>query len=289
MAGTSVIHGNHGVREPKETMILPPGTILQLLYLKERLRRQPRATFIEIGVGTGYYSKCLLAMGWTGVGYDIDEVSVAKARALNAEAVSSGRYRVVAGDWLRANEAPKVELILSAMVLEHLYERDSVRFLEVCAQHLAPGGKCIFFVPGSPLDWGIEDEIAGHYRRYTQAELKKEIESAGLIVRHIAGLNYPISNVLLPLSNYLTYRTENQKRRLPMLERTKLSGRRNVPGKTHMPAFMSLFVNRWALYPFHLLQKVFSGAERALVIYVECEPSRDETPPGGETRRVPAS
>jgi len=259
-----------------DSLTLPPGTILQLLYLEKRLMHQPCGTFIEVGVGLGHYSACLLAMGWTGMGYDIDEVSVAKASARNSAAVASGRYRVVASDWLQADGASTVDLILAAMVLEHFNDQDRFLFLQACARHLAPGGNCIFLVPGSPRDWGIEDEIAGHYRRYTQADLKKMLGSAGWIVRHVAGLNYPISNLLLPLSNYLTRRSENQKRRLTMQERTKLSGRRSVLGKTHTPLFMSLFVNRLTLYPFHLLQKIYRNAERAHVIYVECAPRRSD-------------
>ncbi len=237
---------------------------------------QPRGTFIEVGVGWGHYSECLLAMGWTGKGYDLDEVSVANARARNSAAVASGRYQVVAGDWLQANETSTVDLILAAMVIEHLNDQDRLLFLQACARHLGPDGICIFLVPGSPRDWGIEDEIAGHYRRYTQGELKKMLESTGWVVRHVSGLNYPVSNILLPLSNYLTRRSENENRRLTMMERTKLSGRRSVPGKTHTPSFMSLFVNRRTLYPFHLLQKICRDAERALVIYVECAPRRGD-------------
>jgi SAM-dependent methyltransferase len=213
-------------------------------------------------------------MGWRGIGYDVDELSLAHAKASNSAAVEQGLYRLKAGDWLQADEAPRVDLILAGMVLEHLDDSARSVFLEVCGRHLTSNGRCIFLVPGSPRDWGIEDEIAGHYRRYTREELSGFIESMGWIVHDVAGLNYPLSNLMLPISNWLTRRSEAYKRDFSMTERTRLSGRRIVPGKTHLPDSMSLLVNRWTMYPFHWLQKLFRDADRALVLYIECEPRR---------------
>lgn len=242
------------------------------MYLEERLRQRSPGTFIEVGVGSGHYSACLVAMGWRGIGYDVDEVSLSNAESVNRAAVARGVYELKKGDWLRVDETMRVDLILAGMVLEHIEDSARDDFLAACRRHLASGGRCIFLVPGSPRDWGIEDEIAGHYRRYTPAELREFLESRGWIIHDLAGLNYPLSNLMLPFSNWLTRRSEGYKRQFTMQERTKLSGRRSVPGKTHLPDRMSLLVNRWTMYPFHWLQKLFRNSDRALVLYVECEP-----------------
>lgn len=250
-------------------MILPPGTILQLMYLKERLRARPPGSFIEIGVGEGTLSACLLSLGWSGVGYELDAESAARAQSLNQVAVDHGRYRVSTGDWLRRPGAGRADLILSSMVLEHLSDADEALYLRRCHEHLSPDGTAILFVPGSPRDWGIEDETAGHQRRYAYAPLRGVLEREGWSVKHMAGLTFPLSNVALPLSNYLVRRAEAQKKALTPMERTRLSGRREIMGKTRFPGIAGLLLNEYALYPFHLLQKLCSRAERALVIYVE--------------------
>lgn len=47
-------------------MILPPGTILQQMYFKERLRALSCGRFVEVGAGQGVVSKTLLDLGWSG-------------------------------------------------------------------------------------------------------------------------------------------------------------------------------------------------------------------------------
>jgi SAM-dependent methyltransferase len=250
-------------------MVLPPGTILQLMYLKERLHRVRPGSFVEVGVGRGHLSACQLALGWHGTGYERDAESANAARETNRDALAVGRYRLIDGSWLDAPSGPKVDLVLSSMVLEHLSEADESRYLRRCREALAPGGMGILLVPASPPDWGIEDETAGHYRRYTYARLDELLRRERWSVRHMAGLTYPLSNVLLPLSNYLVRRHEGHKRGLSMQDRTAASGKRAVPGKTLFPRFMGLALNEITMYPFHLLQKLCSRASRALVIYVE--------------------
>jgi SAM-dependent methyltransferase len=253
-------------------MVLPPGTILQFMYLEERLRRLQAGSFVEAGVGRGHLSARLLTLGWQGAGYEMDRESAHAARAVNRDAIAAGRYRVIEGSWLDALPGPKVDLVLSSMVLEHLSEADELRYLRRCREVLAPDGTGILLVPGSPPDWGIEDETAGHYRRYTYARLDELLRSERWSVRHMAGLTYPLSNALLPLSNYLVRRHESHKRGLSMQERTAASGKREVPGKTRFPGFMGLALNEITMYPFHLLQKLCTRARRALVIYVEFAP-----------------
>ncbi|NIK73603.1 2-polyprenyl-3-methyl-5-hydroxy-6-metoxy-1,4-benzoquinol methylase [Thermonema lapsum] len=56
---------------------LPPGNILQNLYLRERLEFYSKSLsekkFLEIGSGKGYVSSVFLKMGWKGIGIDLNE------------------------------------------------------------------------------------------------------------------------------------------------------------------------------------------------------------------------
>ena len=253
-------------------MILPPGTILQLMYLKERLRDLPPGRFAEIGVGHGHLSACLLAMGWRGTGFELDPDSSRAANERNSDAVASGRYQVRNVDWLETDPDAPVDLLVSCMVLEHFDDAGEALYLEQCRQWLSARGLGILLVPGSPEDWGIEDDIAGHYRRYSRESLETRLTSLGWRVQHIAGLTFPLSNVLLPVSNLLVRRAEATRQAWSMADRTLASGKRTVAGKTSFPDWVGLVLNEVVMYPLHQVQKLFRGAKRALVLYTEFVP-----------------
>jgi SAM-dependent methyltransferase len=254
--------------------VLPPGTILQLLYLKERLRGLSAGRFLEVGVGAGLISRVLLARGWTGVGYDLGDAALEQARENNEAAVAGGRYTLRHADWLRAPDDAPVDLVISAMVLEHLADNDEEAYFRKAERQLRAGGRAIFFVPASPDAWGVEDEVAGHVRRYTAEGFRRRAEELGWRCDHLAGLTFPLSNLLLPLSNALVSRQERAALALAPGERTVRSGDRHVTLKTAYPPPFRLILNEAVLYPFHLMQKAFRSSSRALILYAECLPAR---------------
>jgi SAM-dependent methyltransferase len=258
-------------------MILAPGTILQRMYVKERLKKRRPGTFIEVGVGQGLLSSALLDLGWTGFGLEVDAAAANTARLNNASAIETGRYSVLEADWIGASSLDAsipagVDLIISSMVLEHLNDEGEQEYFARCAKHLTPRGVCIALVPASMRAWGIEDDIAGHHRRYSFSRFEEMLPRLGWRLDHVAGLTFPLSNVLLPISNWLVARSESEKRRLDMAARTRASGRRKVYFKTVFPQFAGAILNEAVMYPFHLLQKAFLRSQHALVIYVECVP-----------------
>ena len=253
--------------------VAPPGTILQRLFLRERLRAVPPGRFVEIGVGTGGLSHELLRLGWHGEGWDLSEEAVARSTATNAGAVDEGRYSVRRGDWLE-EPGGKADLVASSMVIEHLPDEREARYFERCREVLSERGRAVVLVPASPQHWGIEDEIAGHKRRYTREGLTARLDEFGFDIEHIAGLTFPVSNVLLPISNALVHRSEGHKRALTEEERTRQSGTRDVAFKTTFPRALGLVLNERTLYPLHLVQKAARRSERALVLYAEATPRR---------------
>jgi SAM-dependent methyltransferase len=256
-------------------MILPPGTILQRMYLRDRLARLPAGRFVEVGVGGGHVTALLLERGWSGIGYEPSPVAAHEAAARLREPIEQGRFRLEVADWLGAPPAGQSsDLVISSMVLEHLSPADELRYLQRCERELSAGGLAVLLVPGSPAHWGIEDELAGHYRRYTADSIRSLLMDAGWDVGHVAGLTFPVSNVLLRVSNYLVAREEGHKRGLSRSERTASSGHRAVPFKTVFPSGLGLVLNEAVLYPLHLLQKAMRHRPDALVLYVEARPAR---------------
>lgn len=259
-------------------MILPPGTILQRMYLRERLAHMTPGRFVEVGVGGGSMTEVLLERGWTGIGYEPSEEAARAGAARLARYIRQGRFTLEERDWLTSPAAPAADLVMSSMVLEHLSDSDERRYFQRCEQTLGAGGLAILFVPASPAHWGIEDEVAGHYRRYTAEQMRTMLRELGWEPSHLAGLTFPVSNLLLSASNALVARNESYKRGLTMVERTRRSGHREVPLKTAFPRVFGLVLNELVLYPAHVLQKLARRHPAALVLYVEARPVR--------TRRV---
>jgi SAM-dependent methyltransferase len=243
------------------------------MYLRERLARLPAGHFVEIGPGKGDVTNLLLNLGWRGELYDLSEETGEHLRKRFAREIAEGRLTVNIQDFLQVDQGEISDLVISCMVMEHLDEANETGFMNRAIRRLRPGGKLMGLVPASPEHWNIEDEIAGHYRRYTRRRIDELCESTGWSLEHVAGLTYPISNILLPLSNFLVKMAERNKTKLSMLERTRKSGHRNVLFKTNFPSLFSLFLNEYTFSPLNFLQKYFSQTENALVILFEATPN----------------
>lgn len=253
-------------------VVLPPGTILQLMYLREQLRKLSAGRFVEIGPGSGEITSVLLVAGWTGSAYDLEPKTIQRLSARFAGEIAAGRLTVINDDYLTAPDVTEVDLVISCMVMEHLSDDSQLAFMTKSASKLRAGGRMIGLVPASPGHWGIEDDVSGHCRRYTRSTLRELLAANGWKLTHIAGLTFPISNLLLPISNFLVNRQERGSLALSPLEQTKRSGDRQVRFKTHYPPLLGIVLNEFAIAPLHALQKVFAGSERALVLYFEAEP-----------------
>ena len=254
--------------------VLPPGTLLQLMYLQERLAHRQPGRFIEIGPGSGEITRLLLDYGWSGCSYDLEEKTITSLKNRFAKEISEKRFVAIHGDYTAADpSAEKVDLVISCMVMEHLEDDAERAYMAKSAACLNSSGVMIGLVPASPAHWGIEDDIAGHCRRYTKETLQRLVGGNGWTLQHVAGLTFPVSNLLLPISNFLVNRSERSKLTLSALERTKHSGRRQVNFKTHFPSMLGLLLNKVTMFPLHLLQKLFSGSQSALVLYFEAQPA----------------
>lgn len=253
---------------------LPPGTILQLMYLRERLAAVAPGRFVEVGPGAGHITALLLETGWIGDVFDLEAQTVDGLRQRFREAIEANRLQVHQADFVTQGErlAGAVDMVISCMVMEHLDDAQETSFMTTSAQLLRPGGRMIGLVPGSPAAWGIEDDIAGHLRRYTRPALDALAKRTGWRLLHTSGLTYPVSNLLLPVSNWLVTRHEKNKLALPVLDRTKQSGRRQVRFKTHFPSLLNGVLNDITMRPLHWMQKRAASAEAALVLYFEAQP-----------------
>lgn len=255
----------------KFNKVLPPGTILTLMYLKERLRNLVPGKFIEVGPGSsGLVSKVLIDLGWKGVAYELNHDSVEILNYNFGAYISKGQFEVKNIDWLKTDKIDPADLIISCMVLEHLSSIQEEEFIDKAYHALNKKGLLITIVPSSQKHWGIEDEIAGHFRRYSIETVKQLVNNKRWKIKDIQGLTYPLSNMLFPISNYLVKRNEKSKLNLSLIERTKQSGNRNVLMKTDYPKILKYILNEITLYPLHVFQKMFNY-KNALNLYFEVQ------------------
>jgi SAM-dependent methyltransferase len=249
---------------------LPPGTILQLLYIRKRLLgfKKQYHRFLEIGAGNGMISTELLKLGFDGMAVDLNESACRNNRTANARFIEQGRYSVMNDDFMNL-ENESVDFTISCMVIEHIPEPALTAFIQKAKALLKPGGRMIFLVPSSMKYWGIEDEIAGHVKRYEFEDVEALAKQQGLKVDHVAGLTYPVSNWLFRLSNMIVQKKEAEKMKLSQYERTVYTGNREVQFKTTFPAIFSIILNPVVLWPLHQLQQAFSGNRNSMVLYFE--------------------
>ena len=98
-------------------------------------------------------------------------------------------------------------------VLEHLVEDESA--LAQMFNAARPGGGLLVTVPQQRYLWSASDEYAMHQRRYSRAELRAKVESAGFQIERITSFN----SLLLPLM-ILSRMQQKRHQRLPTLART---------------------------------------------------------------------
>ncbi len=257
----------------------PPGTILQLMYLRQRIRENfgnKKVHFCEMGSGIGAISNLLLSMGHSGVGFDLNAGACLKNSELNNFYCNSGNYRIINENFIESSISEKFDLIISCMVIEHLDENLVLKFINKCKALLSAKGFIITLVPSQMVYWGIEDDIAGHLRRYEVKDILEISQKTQMKINKIQGLTFPVSNLLLPISNYLVKKNESKKMQMSNLEKTIESGNRDVKYKTKFPLYLSLILNEIIMYPFFLFQKLNIFKNRSLVLYFELERSMYE-------------
>uniref|UniRef100_UPI004047C63E class I SAM-dependent methyltransferase n=1 Tax=Roseivirga sp. TaxID=1964215 RepID=UPI004047C63E len=250
-------------------IVLPPGNILQNLYIKERIQRNGWKSFFEIGSGNGYLSKLMLDAGLEGEGCDMNESACSNNRKINKNYINVGRYKVEHGDFFNIETHRTYDVVFACMVIEHLDLETRFQFITKMKSMLNPEGTVLLMVPSSKKHWGIEDEIAGHFLRYDRNDLTDLSKEVNLSISHLAGLTYPISDFLFGVSNFLIKKNESKVLEMSQIDRTLYTCNRQVPFKTTFPNWLGIFLNEYFLYPLHWLQKRFKENKNALVLYAE--------------------
>jgi glycosyltransferase involved in cell wall biosynthesis len=170
--------------------------ILDALAQTPRFNRWMAATIrpwvgtrvLEIGAGIGNLSQYLAPRRRHYIASDIDHEHMARLRV---RFQSRPNLQIARCDLSRESDfaplAGNSDTVICLNVLEHV--ADDAAGLRNIATALEPGGRAIVLVPQDQRIYGTLDKVLGHYRRYSEAELRTRMEAAGLKVERVLHFN----------------------------------------------------------------------------------------------------
>lgn len=143
---------------------------------------QSSASVVEVGCGTGGFSKRLAAThpDWRVRGVEPSEQAASVAETRGCDVCLGTFERLPSQD-------SDVDLVIALDVLEHC--EDDAHAAREAARVLKPGGKFVLTVPALPSLWSSHDEDNRHFRRYTNSTLSAALRQAGLTVERMTYFN----------------------------------------------------------------------------------------------------
>lgn len=245
----------------------PPGTILSKVIFSEIISAKKIDTFIEVGCGDAKYSEIVCKMGKAGYGIDFSKEAIKEASERMEFFISNQQYHLYYLDVMKESPKIKADLVFSLFVMEHIQE--DIAFLKTLKTLLKPSGTLMIMVPARVDKWGIEDDTVGHIRRYSRNEIIEKFREVNLHCECVWSLGVPLVNILLHLSNLMIQTAGGQEQKnQPALLQTKGSGIRQIPYKTVFPSSFRFIFNKFTLYPFIMLQRLFVNTDFGLIILV---------------------
>ena len=139
--------------------------------LEANVDKKPGKTkILDFGCGSGLFVNELAEHGYQAYGLDISEEAVKFG-------ILQGRKNLGVIDAHKIDFPDNTfDAVFGMAVLEHL--EDESWALQEMQRVLKPGGVVILMVPAYMFLWGIQDEAAHHYRRYTKRSLLKELKES---------------------------------------------------------------------------------------------------------------
>jgi SAM-dependent methyltransferase len=133
---------------------------------------------MEIGAGIGNLTRFLVPGKKRYVVSDIDAEHLARL---------SGRFHHRPNTEIRYADLASTQCFQCLNVLEHI--EDDMTGLKNIHSTLMPGGRAIVLVPQGQEIFGTLDTALGHYRRYSESELRQKMEAVGFQIEQIIMFN----------------------------------------------------------------------------------------------------
>ncbi len=227
--------------KPRSRPVLTTNAWLRFDGIRHGLGIAQPTSVLEIGSGEGALGAWLAGQyDYTGV--ELDSVSRATARARLAP---GGRGTIV--EQLTDVGDRQFDLVCAFEVLEHIKEDGEA--LEQWREHIKPNGWLLLSVPAHQAQYGLFDELVGHYRRYDRTEFTALLEKSGYEVVRMSCHGAGLGQVLETGRNLVARRSQGSG---TPEERTSSSGRlMQTKGKVSEVAFATIAApGRLAQRPF---------------------------------------
>lgn len=143
------------------------------LYLAKKYLRKTVQIF-DIGGSNGFNSKKLQDAGYDVILVEPTQKACENARLRGVRQVVNLPFQEITEDILQ---------FVCTDVIEHI--KDDRAFVSALYQKMPYGGKGLISVPASMKLWSSEDEVDGHYRRYSVSSLSELLEGAGFRIVYI--------------------------------------------------------------------------------------------------------
>jgi glycosyltransferase involved in cell wall biosynthesis len=157
-------------------------------WMADTVRPYVGSSVLEIGAGIGNLAQYLCARRKSYVATDLDEEHLGR---LHVRFQNRPNIRLKQCDLSEPRDFATLEVqvdtVVCLNVLEHI-EDDAVGLRNI-ASVLEPGGRAIILVPQDQSIYGTLDEVLGHFRRYSEDELRSKMQAAGFEVERVLHFN----------------------------------------------------------------------------------------------------
>lgn len=136
---------------------------------------------LDFGCNTGFLVGELQKLGINAFGIDMSKGAIEFG-------VKRGTKNLFLGEGCALFEDNYFDVVLALDVIEHIKDHEGV-IKDMC-RVLRPGGILVIMVPAFMFMWGIQDEVAHHFRRYSKSELKNLALSNGFEMCRITFFNF---------------------------------------------------------------------------------------------------
>lgn len=157
-------------------------------WMADTLRSAVGSRVLELGAGIGNLTQKLSPRRRMYFATDIDDEHLARLRTRfqNRPSLSVRRCDLsVPEDFTPF--VGRFDTVICLNVVEHV-ENDQLALANI-ASALQEGGRAIVLVPQGQSIFGTLDRVLGHYRRYSEAELRSKMEGTGLHVEKVIRFN----------------------------------------------------------------------------------------------------
>ncbi len=156
--------------------------------IKALLGRQPIEKLLDVGAGSGVFSKMLVNQGCAAAATCLDP---------NYADDFIGKRHTDKVAFVRSVDEVDANTVLMIDVIEHV--DDDVGLVRDYVRRAAPGTRFLISVPAFQFLWSPHDEFLEHRRRYRLSDLRETVKAAGLAplrMRYFFGLLFPAVAVM---------------------------------------------------------------------------------------------